>query len=45
MHTPSSSFGNLDTIFFGDPYQAQPILDSIVFENRTTEKELMFYNF
>ena len=45
MRTPTSYFGNLDTIFCGDLYQAQPVLDSSVFENRTTNKYLMPYNF
>ena len=45
MCTPTSYFGNLDTFFCGGLYQAQLVLDSSVFENRTTDKDLMPYNF
>lgn len=31
MKTPTIYFGKLDTLFCGDLYQAQPVLDSIVF--------------
>ncbi|XP_059077054.1 uncharacterized protein LOC131876217 [Cryptomeria japonica] len=45
MQTPTVYFGNLDTIFCGDLYQAQLVLDSVVFENAPTSTELMPYNF
>ena len=36
MQTPTAYFGNLDTIFCGDLYQALPILESVVFKNKAT---------
>ena len=45
MHTLTIYFGNLDTIFCGDLYQAQLVLDSIVFETKPIDRDLLPYNF
>ncbi|XP_059067636.1 uncharacterized protein LOC131858419 [Cryptomeria japonica] len=45
MQTPTTAFGGLDTIFCGDLYQALPIIDSIIFENKPTSTEFLPYNF
>ncbi|XP_059070801.1 uncharacterized protein LOC131860407 [Cryptomeria japonica] len=45
MQTPTTPFGGLDTIFCGDLYQALPVLDSIIFENKPTATDLLPYNF
>lgn len=45
MQKPTAYFGNLDTIFCGDLFQAQPVLDFVVFESKPTVIELMPYTF
>ena len=45
MQFPTKYFGNIDTIFCGDLYQALPVLDSDVFNNNPSPIELMPYNF
>ena len=43
MHT--KYFGNIDMIFCGDLYQAQPIQDSLIFEQPTINMETMTHDF
>lgn len=45
MQLPTSYFCNLDTILCGDLYQALPVLDSTIFDNKPSTIELMPYNF
>ena len=45
MQFPTKYFGNIDTIFCGDLYQALLVLDSDVFNNEPSPTELMPYNF
>jgi hypothetical protein len=44
-HTPTKYFGNVDIIFCGDLYQAQPVKDSLIFENPMLNKEKLSYTF
>lgn len=44
MQMPTIYFGNVNIIFYGDLYQAQPVLDAVIFENKVTMSELMPYN-
>ena len=44
-HSPTTYFRNVDIIFSGDFYQAQPIKDSLIFESPTLNKEKLSYNF
>lgn len=44
-HVHTSYFGNIDIIFCGDFYQAQPIQDSLIFEQPTVNKQKITYDF
>jgi hypothetical protein len=44
-HTPTSYFGNVDLIFSGDLYQAQPIRDSMIFEEPVINKKKFHTHF
>jgi hypothetical protein len=44
-HTPTKPFGNVDIIFCGDFYQAQPICDNWIFEQPTINTEKIPYTF
>jgi hypothetical protein len=44
-HTPTKPFGNIDIIFCGDLYQAQPICDTWIFEQPTINSEKLPYTF
>jgi hypothetical protein len=45
LHTPTLYFGNVDMIFSGDLYQAQPVRDSLIFENPKVNKNKIPYDF
>jgi hypothetical protein len=45
LHTPTLYFGNVDMIFLGDLYQAQPVRDSLIFENPKVKKNTVPYDF
>lgn len=45
LHTPTSYFGNVDMIFSSDFYQANPVRDSLIFENPKINKNTIPYNF
>ena len=42
---PTTYFGNVDIIFSGDLYQAQPIKDSLIFKSPILNKHKLSYNF
>ena len=44
-HAQTKYFGNIDMIFCGDLYQAQPIQDSLIFEQPTMNKQVITYEF
>jgi len=43
-HIQTKYFGNIDIIFCGDLYQAQPIQDSLIFEQPTIRKQRITYD-
>lgn len=45
LHTPTSYFANVDIIFSGDLYQANPVRDSLIFENPKIHKNTIPYDF
>jgi hypothetical protein len=44
-HVQMKYFGNIDMIFYGDLYQAQPIQDSLIFEQPTINMETVTHEF
>ena len=44
-HSPTTYFGNVNMIFCGDLYQAQPVKDSLIFETPILNKQKSSYNF
>jgi exonuclease III len=44
-HIQTKYFGNIDMIFCGDLYQAQPIQDSLIFEQPTMNMQTITYDF
>ena len=44
-HSPITYFGNVNMIFCGDLYQAQPVKDSLIFETPILNKQKLSYNF
>ena len=44
-HTPTKPFGNVNIIFCGDLYQAQPVCDNWIFEQPTINSEKIPYIF
>jgi hypothetical protein len=44
-HVHTKYFGNIDMIFYGDLYQAQPIQDSLIFEQPTVNMQTMMHDF
>ena len=44
-HVHTKYFGNIDMIFYGDLYQAQPIQDSLIFEQPTVNMQTMTHDF
>jgi ATP-dependent DNA helicase PIF1 len=44
-HVQTKYFGNIDMIFCGDLYQAQPIQDSLIFEQPTVNMETITHDF
>jgi hypothetical protein len=44
-HTQTKYFGNIDVVFCGDFYQAQPIQDSLIFEKPTMDMQTVTYDF
>jgi hypothetical protein len=44
-HVHTKYFGNIDMIFCGDLYQAQPIQDSLIFEQPTVNMQTMTHDF
>ena len=44
-HVQMKYFGNIDMIFCGDLYQAQPIQDSLIFEQPTVNMKIVTHEF
>jgi hypothetical protein len=44
-HVQTKYFGNIDMIFCGDLYQAQPIQDSLIFEQPIVNMETVTHDF
>jgi hypothetical protein len=44
-HVQAKFFGNINMIFCGDVYQAQPIQDSLIFEQPTVNMETITHDF
>jgi hypothetical protein len=44
-HVQMKYFGNIDMIFCGDLYQAQPIQDSLIFEQPMVNMEIVSHDF
>ena len=44
-HVQTKYFGNIDMIFCGDFYQAQPIQDSLIFEQPTINNQTITHDF
>jgi exonuclease III len=44
-HIQTKYFGNIDVVFCGDLYQAQPIQDSLIFEKPTMDMQTVTYDF
>jgi hypothetical protein len=44
-HVHMKYFGNIDMIFYGNLYQAQPIQDSLIFEQPTVNMEIVMHGF
>jgi hypothetical protein len=44
-HVQTKYFGNIDMVFCGDLYQAQPIHDSLIFEHPTMNMQRITYDF
>ena len=42
---PTCHFANIDVIFLGDLYQAQPVRDSMIFESPKLDKNVIPYDF
>ena len=45
LHMPTCHFANIDVIFLGDLYQAQPVKDSMIFESPKLDKNVIPYDF
>ena len=45
LHIPTCHFANIDVIFLGDLYQAQPVKDSMIFEIPKLDKNVIPYDF
>ena len=45
LHMPTCHFANIDVIFLGDLYQAQPVRDSMIFESPKLDKNVIPYEF
>jgi hypothetical protein len=44
-HIQTKYFGNIDVVFCGDLFQAQPIQDSLIFEKPTMNMQTITYDF